>query len=233
MRPRTPSISLACVTAYNDFLVEFAAADPKRFHTRSPWCRSGTRMPPSRRCTGHASPATAAYSVRQQVRDGRSAAFTDPHWDHGSTPTAQDLEPVGELPRRASRRATVERHVVGRPGHATTTRWVRWRWRPTSRSRASTSVTSAARHFRAGAKSKLGLDVEPPHDSIAAIVTSGFVIGSRSLKFVSVESGFGYITYLLESLDWHWKGTARVRSRRCCRASTSGGSATARSGSSG
>ena len=25
------------------------------------------------------------------------------------------------------------------------------------------------------------------------------------LHFVSVESGFGYLPYLLESLDWHWK----------------------------
>jgi predicted TIM-barrel fold metal-dependent hydrolase len=43
-------------------------------------------------------------------------------------------------------------------------------------------------------------------DSIAAIVTSGLCDRFPRLKFVSVESGFGYITYLMESLDWHWKG---------------------------
>src|SRR5262249_34333975 len=43
-------------------------------------------------------------------------------------------------------------------------------------------------------------------DSIAAIVTSGLCERFPRLKFVSVESGFGYLTYLMESLDWHWKG---------------------------
>jgi predicted TIM-barrel fold metal-dependent hydrolase len=49
-------------------------------------------------------------------------------------------------------------------------------------------------------------------DSIAAIVTSGLCDRFPRLKFVSVESGFGYITYLLESLDWHWKGYGAHRS---------------------
>jgi hypothetical protein len=40
-------------------------------------------------------------------------------------------------------------------------------------------------------------------DSIAAIVTSGLCDRFPQLKFVSVESGFGFIPYLLESLDWH------------------------------
>ena len=43
-------------------------------------------------------------------------------------------------------------------------------------------------------------------DSIAAIVTSGLCDRFPKLDFVSVESGFGYIPYLLDSLDWHWKG---------------------------
>ena len=41
--------------------------------------------------------------------------------------------------------------------------------------------------------------------SIASIVTTGLCDRFPRLKFVSVESGFGYITYLLESLDWHWQ----------------------------
>jgi predicted TIM-barrel fold metal-dependent hydrolase len=43
-------------------------------------------------------------------------------------------------------------------------------------------------------------------EPIARITTSGVCERFPELKFVSVESGFGYIPYLLESLDWHWIG---------------------------
>jgi predicted TIM-barrel fold metal-dependent hydrolase len=43
-------------------------------------------------------------------------------------------------------------------------------------------------------------------ETIATIVTCGVCERFPRLKFVSVESGFGYIPYLMESLDWHWKG---------------------------
>ena len=45
-------------------------------------------------------------------------------------------------------------------------------------------------------------NVEP----IAAMITSGLCDRFPELNFVSVESGFGYLPYLLESLDWHWVG---------------------------
>ena len=43
-------------------------------------------------------------------------------------------------------------------------------------------------------------------ETITAAITSGVCDRFPSLNFVSVESGFGYVPYLLESLDWHWKG---------------------------
>ena len=43
-------------------------------------------------------------------------------------------------------------------------------------------------------------------EPIAAIITSGLCDRFPELNFVSVESGFGYLPYLLESLDWHWVG---------------------------
>jgi len=43
-------------------------------------------------------------------------------------------------------------------------------------------------------------------EPIAAILTSGLCDRFPDLNFVSVESGFGYLPYLLESLDWHWIG---------------------------
>ncbi len=43
-------------------------------------------------------------------------------------------------------------------------------------------------------------------EPIAAMITSGLCDRFPELNFVSVESGFGYLPYLLESLDWHWVG---------------------------
>lgn len=40
--------------------------------------------------------------------------------------------------------------------------------------------------------------------AVADITTSGICHRYPRLKFVSVESGVGWIPYMLESLDWHW-----------------------------
>jgi predicted TIM-barrel fold metal-dependent hydrolase len=42
-------------------------------------------------------------------------------------------------------------------------------------------------------------------ENISKIITSDVCHRFPRLKFVSVESGFGYVPYLLESLDWHYK----------------------------
>ena len=54
------------------------------------------------------------------------------------------------------------------------------------------------------------------------------------LKFVSVESGVGWVPFLLEAMDWHFHNTGRtssIPSSSCCRASTSPARSTAASGS--
>ena len=42
-------------------------------------------------------------------------------------------------------------------------------------------------------------------------LTTGILDRFPRLKFVSVESGMGYLPYLLESLDWHWKAHGAFR----------------------
>ena len=50
--------------------------------------------------------------------------------------------------------------------------------------------------------------------TLGMLLTSGLCDRFPALNFVSVESGFGYIPFLLESLDWQWLGTgARDRYR--------------------
>lgn len=47
--------------------------------------------------------------------------------------------------------------------------------------------------------------------TLATLLTSGMCDRFPNLNFVSVESGFGYIPFLLESLDWQWKGSGALR----------------------
>jgi len=46
---------------------------------------------------------------------------------------------------------------------------------------------------------------------IVELITGGTCHRYPNLKFVSVESGMGYIPYLLEGLDWHFMNTAAYR----------------------
>jgi uncharacterized protein len=47
--------------------------------------------------------------------------------------------------------------------------------------------------------------------TIGKLLTSGVCDRFPRLNFVSVESGFGYIPFLLEGLDWQWMGTGAHR----------------------
>ena len=43
------------------------------------------------------------------------------------------------------------------------------------------------------------------------LLTSGLCDRFPSLKLVATESGFGYLPFYLEALDWHWKGYGEAR----------------------
>jgi predicted TIM-barrel fold metal-dependent hydrolase len=47
--------------------------------------------------------------------------------------------------------------------------------------------------------------------TLGTLLTSGVCDRFPDLNFVSVESGFGYIPFLLESLDWQWMGSGAHR----------------------
>ena len=47
--------------------------------------------------------------------------------------------------------------------------------------------------------------------TLGILLTSGMCDRFPNLDFVSVESGFGYVPFLLESLDWQWKGSGAMR----------------------
>ncbi|MGE0877969.1 MAG: amidohydrolase family protein [Acidimicrobiia bacterium] len=174
-----PELSLACTRAYNDFLVEFSAADPKRFIPIAMvpfWDVDGSVAEIRRaREQGH----KGVLFANKYERIGLPA-FTDEHWDPIYA-VCQDLE------------MSINFHV-GFSGMRTGTHTAKGK-------------IDRAKNFNAGEQARAtSVGIMTNGDSIAAIVTSGLCDRFPRLKFVSVESGFGYLTYLMESLDWHWKG---------------------------
>jgi predicted TIM-barrel fold metal-dependent hydrolase len=47
--------------------------------------------------------------------------------------------------------------------------------------------------------------------AIVKLTTSGMMERYPNLKWVSIESGFGYIPFLLESLDWQWHNGGAIK----------------------
>jgi predicted TIM-barrel fold metal-dependent hydrolase len=190
-----PETSTVCTRAYNDFLIDFASVDPRRFLpvTMLPFWDLDASLAEMRRCRdlGH----KGILFANKYERIG-FPPFTSPHWDPIYA-AAQDLEMsinfhVGFAWSRARELAAAwaagdeeaGSGLSGERGAAATTR--RSVMRP-----VLSQLTNA--------------------DTITSFLLSDLPDRFPRLKFVSVESGFGFIPYLLESLDWHWKGAGVQR----------------------
>ncbi len=170
-------VSLACVQAYNDFISEWASADPERLIpiTMVPFWDQDAAVREIQRCTemGHRG---ILFANKYEMIG--LPAFYDPYWDRIYA-AAQEAE------------QSVNFHV----GFTSST------------DGAAKGMTTLLSNFNARVAAKgTALGMLGNADAIASIVTSGLCDRFPTLKFVSVESGFGYITYLLDSLDWHWRG---------------------------
>ncbi len=172
-----PDVALACVEAYNNFQSEFASVAPERFIPI-------TMVP--------------FWDVEASVKEiNRCAAmghrgilfankyeqiglpqFFDPHWDPIYA-VSQDLG------------LSINFHV----GFSSST---------DGSAQAMTALLANFNASIAAVGTTMGLMNNG--EQIARIVTSGLCERFPKLNFVSVESGFGFLPYLLDSLDWHWKG---------------------------
>ena len=175
--------ALACVKAYNDFQSEFASADPKRFIPIT--------MVPFWDLDESVAEITRCHEMghrgilfANKYEQIGMPSFTDPHWDPIYA-TAAELD------------TSVNFHV----GFSSST------------DGSAQAMTAMLANFQAAAAT-VGtvIGLMSNGDSIAKIVTSGVCDRHPTVKFVSVESGFGFIPYLLESLDWHWKGYGAAQS---------------------
>ncbi len=175
-------VALACIQTYNDWIIEFCEADPSRFIPIA--------MVPfwdldaalrEMRRCGDLGHRGILFANKYETIG--LPLFTDRHWD-----------PIYALAQEMD--LSINYHV-GFPSTGET---------------AAQGMRALLAHFDARAAA-LGTSLALMSNSepIAKLVCSDVCERFPSLKFVSVESGFGYVPYLLEVLDWHWKGYGVVR----------------------
>jgi uncharacterized protein len=173
--------SLVCTRAYNDFLVDFASADPDRLLPIAmvPFWNVEASVAEIRRSRDLGHKGVLFANKMEKVG---MPSFTDPHWDPIYA-VCQELE------------MSINFHIGfsnSRDG------WV------TADSQRLLEENFDGRQMAWTTPISMMSNAE----SIAKLIASGVCDRFPRLNFVSVESGMGYVPYLLESMDWHWNAYA-------------------------
>ncbi|WP_432841603.1 amidohydrolase family protein [Dactylosporangium sp. CA-092794] len=172
-------LALECVRAYNDFLTDFASADPKRLLpiTMLPFWDVDATVQEMTRCreAGHAG---ALWAAKLHVLG--YPRINNRHWDRVYA-AAQDLE------------VSLNLHI-GLGAF-------------TNDDMAFMSLNRENFHVGAYVVDS-AVSFSSNMHTIGTLLVSDVFERFPRLQVVSVESGFGYVPYLLESLDWQWKNSA-------------------------
>jgi uncharacterized protein len=174
-----PELSLACVRAYNDFLTDFASADPDRLLPvcMLPFWDVDASVKEMHRCraTGHRGILWAA-----KLHALGQPRLNLPHWDPVYA-AAVDLD------------MSVNLHIgIG-------------------------AFTAADNAFQETNRHKFSVGAYVVDSAIAntsnmqtigTLLVSDLFERFPRLQVVSVESGWGYLPFLLESLDWQWQNSS-------------------------
>jgi predicted TIM-barrel fold metal-dependent hydrolase len=176
---------LACFRGYNDFLTDFANAEPGRFIpiTSVPFFDIDASVAEVERCAanGHKGILLANHPEKAGL-----APLHDPYW----RPLLSFCEDAG---------LTVNFHVgfglVGKEAHES----------QESEMKVETFIAGGLADVlpQAIARTVIAIFLSNA-GAIADIIVSGFCEQHPKLNIVSVESGFGYVPWLLEALDWQW-----------------------------
>ena len=173
-----PEFVLACIRAYNDWLIEFSSADPARYIPIAvlPFWDVDASLAEIKRCkaAGHKG---LLWSNKMEELD--QPGITDRHWDPIYA-LAEDVELSLNMHVAAVQRSTLADMINLVDLNAT----------PTPEQMAAVGMTSPTLILMSNA------------DAICRIVSSDVCERFPRLKFVSVESGFGYVPWLLSALDW-------------------------------
>ena len=177
-----PSLSLECVSAYNDFIVDFAKADPNRLlpiMSLPFWDVEASEREAVRAAkSGHKGVLFAAHY---------SPVGLPPIWDSRWDRLLHVIEDLGLSVNFHTGFGTFNLDEVKERANART-------------GDEHTRLTSVGMLDNAHA--------------IADVICTGLCARFPKLNFVSVESGAGWLLYMLESLDWHWKAYGGLRDHR-------------------
>jgi predicted TIM-barrel fold metal-dependent hydrolase len=171
LKLKEPELMLACVRAYNDFLIEWSAPDPGRLVPvmATPFWDVEASVAEIERCAalGH-----KAVLFGSQPQTFGEPPLASPHW-----------HPVWAAAQAA--RLPISFHIG---------------------SGAEWDMKSAAlMGFRANF-ARLGANAFIDNEKcLADIIFGGICHRFPELAFVSVESGVGWLPFVLEAFDWQWK----------------------------
>lgn len=167
-----PEAATACVQAYNDFMIGWCSADPKRLipTTALPYWDIEAAVAEIHRCAAKGTPGIL-FGV---------------NWPAVGLPPVADerWEPIFAACDEADQSVNI--HV----GFAQFTE---------EEFRRQLRVESASQFARDASQILLG-----NARNFADLVGSGVLHRHPDLKFVAVESGCGWLPFLMESLDWQW-----------------------------
>ncbi|MCA9511701.1 MAG: amidohydrolase family protein [Myxococcota bacterium] len=167
-----PQLMLDCVSAYNDFLVDWCSADPHRLLgvAAMPFWDVDASVREIERCAGL---GFRAILMCNQPQDHGQPLLRDKHWDRfWGAAQANDM--------------TVSFHVGG--GDFT-----------------DVSTDPANIGFKTNfARASVMAFIDNAR-SISDVIMGGVPHRFPRLQMVSVESGVGWIPFVVEGLDWQWK----------------------------
>ena len=186
---------LACVQAYNDFISDWANEAPGRFVPvmSLPFWSVDDSVAEIERCAaaGHKGILFAG-----EPKKGGFPRLRDRHWDPiWAAASAHELSinfhvGFGSIP--ANRSAKDKSRQAGGVDQMMT---------------AAANDSSLADSPQMSLVKFTTLGLMGNAETIVELIVSGILDRFPTLKFVSVESGFGYIPYLLETMDWQFLNT--------------------------
>jgi uncharacterized protein len=176
MALKDDALKLACVQTWNDYQAEFASPDPARFVTLA--------MLPFWDLDASVKELRRCHEIGHRGMLWASTLdrhglpdFTDDHWD----PVYAVAEELG---------MSVNFHV----GVGSTEEEINEAMRAAGSSDERWQSLRTALNWLSNAR------------TIGKLITSDVVDKFPTLNFVSVESGFGYVPFLIEGVDWQWLG---------------------------
>ena len=173
------ALKLMCVSAYNDFLVEWSSADLRRLLpvVATPFWDIEATVEEIERCIPLG--ARGILFTGEPQRYGLPAIGT-PHWD-----------PLWQVAQSA--RLPIHFHI-GSAGETL----------------ELASPERFAHHGVAGTQAYMAVNLFMKNGvQCADLITSGVLNRYPDLKFVSVESGIGWLPFMLEACDYSWLGAFR------------------------